>query len=151
MVPIISTCFRWQIVLLVITCYITPVYAAEKADQAIEIYVHHSTPDKVYSLSDVRAIFAMRKNRWPDGEKIQVFVLPDNNSYHRQFSKSKLKMFPHQLRRIWDRLIFSGIGHAPIEINSLEEMKAKIESTPGSIGYLKGTNNNKNIRIMSYE
>ena len=141
----------WAIFLLVFISHCGAIYASEQQDLPIEIYVNQSVPDKSYSLSDVRAIFAMRKKRWSDGEKIQVFVLPDDDLIHRKFAKSRLKMFPHQLRRIWDRLIFSGIGLAPTEVPSLEEMENKIAVTPGAIGYLHNHTNNKKLRVMTYE
>lgn len=124
-------------------------YALESSE--VEIYVHPSVPDKQYSLADLRSIFAMRKKHWPDGTKITVFVLPDDVPLHRQFTKSKLNMFPHQFRRIWDRLIFSGTGQAPEEVESYDEMLEKIETVPGAIGYLKKQSKNTNIRIINYE
>lgn len=117
----------------------------------VKIFINQSVPDKQYSLADVRAIFAMRKTRWHDGKKVQVFVLPDNNPLHRELTKSKLKMFPHQLRRIWDRLIFSGVGHGPNEVESFEEMRKKIETVPGAIGYLLTPVNSKKIKVLNYE
>ena len=93
----------------------------------------------------------MRQRFWPDGQKIHVYVLPDNNDYHRQFTKTKLNMFPHQFRRIWDRLIFSGTGQAPSTVESIEEMRDKISSTPGAIGYSDKTPAEDNIRIFAYE
>lgn len=93
----------------------------------------------------------MRQRFWPDGEKIHVFVLADNNDLHRQFTKTKLNMFPHQFRRIWDRLIFSGTGQAPTIVKSVTEMKEKISITPGAIGYLEGKPVDINIRIFAYE
>lgn len=124
-------------------------YAFESSQ--IEIYVHPSVPDKQYSLADLRSIFAMRKKHWSDGTKIAVFVLPDDEPLHRQFTKSKLNMFPHQFRRIWDRLIFSGTGQAPEEVESYDEMLEKIETVPGAIGYLNKQSKNTNIRIINYE
>jgi hypothetical protein len=41
------------------------------------------------------------------------------------------------MRSAWDRLVYSGTGQAPLEVSSEEEMRAKIASTPGAIGYLK--------------
>jgi hypothetical protein len=46
-------------------------------------------------------------------------------------------MFPHQLRWAWDRQVFSGTGRAPIMVNTEEEMRQRIASTPGAIGYLR--------------
>lgn len=124
---------------------------AEEQNLSIEVYVNQSVPEKNYSLSDIRAIFAMRKSYWSNGKKIHVFVMADDVPLHRQFTKKKLSMFPHQLRRIWDRLIFSGIGQAPETVHSIEEMLNKISTTPGAIGYLIKQSNDTNIRMISYE
>lgn len=83
----------------------------------------------------VREIFFMRLNSWPDGSPIHVFVLPDNHPLHARFAKEILGVYPFQLRSAWDRLVFSGTGVSPTMVESEEEMRARIESTPGSIGY----------------
>jgi hypothetical protein len=46
-----------------------------------------------------------------------------------------LGVYPFQLRSAWDRLVFSGTGVSPTTVETEEEMRARIESTPGSIGY----------------
>jgi DNA polymerase III psi subunit len=83
----------------------------------------------------VREIFFMRLSSWPDGSPIHVFVLPDNHPLHVRFAKEILGVYPFQLRSAWDRLVFSGTGVSPTTVESEEEMRARIESTPGSIGY----------------
>jgi hypothetical protein len=83
----------------------------------------------------VREIFFMRLSTWPDGSPIHVFVLPDNHPLHIRFAKEILGVYPFQLRSAWDRLVFSGTGVSPTTVESEEEMRARIESTPGSIGY----------------
>lgn len=121
------------------------------ANSSIEIFVNSSVLEKKFTIAEVRAIFAMRKTRWPDGTKIQVFVLPDNDPIHREFTKLKLNMFPHQFRRIWDRLIFSGIGQGPDTVDSIGDMKQKISTEPGAIGYLKLPVDDNKIKVLSYE
>jgi ABC-type phosphate transport system substrate-binding protein len=101
-----------------------------------EIVVHPSVSEKTLTKGTLRAIFGMRVHEWPDGSPIRVFVMPDGAPLHIAFSKEKLNVFPYQLRSAWDRLVFSGTGQAPETVNSLEEMQAKVASTPGAIGYL---------------
>lgn len=93
---------------------------------------------KAGSLSQetIREIFFMRLSSWPDGSPIRVFVLPDNNPIHVQFAKEVLGVYPFQLRSAWDRLVYSGTGVAPTTVETQEEMKARIEGTPGGIGYI---------------
>lgn len=90
---------------------------------------------KQLSTEMVREIFFMRLSSWPDGSPIHVFVLPDNHPLHIRFAKEILGVYPFQLRSAWDRLVFSGTGVSPTTVESVEEMRERVESTPGSIGY----------------
>ena len=93
----------------------------------------------------------MRLHAWPDGVPIKVFVLKDRDPIHIAFCKKVLNVFPHQLRWAWDRLVFSGTGQAPFQVDSEETMRAKVASTPGAIGYLKRTLINGSVRVLSIE
>lgn len=117
----------------------------------VEIIVNASVPDKSYTEQEVRSIFAMQRRIWTNGKKIQVFVLADDNPLHREFTKTKLNMFPHQFRRIWDRMLFSGTGQSPRQVASPAKMIEKISTVPNSIGYAGSPPENKNIRILNYE
>ena len=88
------------------------------------------------SANAARAIFGMRLRTWPDGQPIKVFVLNDQSSVHRSFAKQKLSIFSHQLRRAWDRLVYSGTGQSPNEVTSEQAMLARVATTPGAIGYI---------------
>ncbi|UJP05724.1 MAG: hypothetical protein LZF61_01755 [Nitrosomonas sp.] len=88
---------------------------------------------------------------WTDGTKIRVFVLADEHELHQIVSKEKLNVFPYQLRSTWDRLVFSGTGQAPIQVNSSEEMLQKIANTPGAIGYLWSMDIDENVKVLEVE
>jgi ABC-type phosphate transport system substrate-binding protein len=100
------------------------------------VITHPGNSNTSLPLSSVRAIFSMRLNTWPDGTQVTVFVLPDRHPAHARFSRTILKMLPYRLRREWDRLVFSGTGIAPIEVKDEAEMRHRVATTPGSIGYL---------------
>lgn len=106
------------------------------SNESYEIIAHPDVNEKALTKGTLRAIFGMRLHEWPDGAPIRVFVMPDGAPLHIKFSKEKLNVFPYQLRSAWDRLVFSGTGQAPETVNSLDEMLAKVASTPGAIGYL---------------
>ncbi len=113
---------------------------------AAEIIVNSTVPFQDYSVQDARAIFTMHKRFWSNNKPIKVYVLSDNNLLHKDFIKKKLNMFPHQVRRAWDRMTYSGTGSAPVELDTEHEMIEKIANTPDSIGYLSSKPNNENIR-----
>lgn len=113
-------------------CYVLPVAAC-----AQEVVVANPTvPNRALPRNVVRAIFGMRLRIWPDGTPVRVFVLHDESPIHRRFLKETLHVYPHQLRRAWDRLVYSGMGQAPVRLRSEDEMRLRVSSTPGAIGYL---------------
>lgn len=103
----------------------------------VEVIINSASSEELLQgHHDLRSIFSMRTRYWTNGEKIRVFVLPDNNILHKAFVKEKLQMFPHQLRRTWDRMTYTGTGQPPFTVDSVAEMLEKIKSTKYSIGYI---------------
>ncbi len=119
---------------------------------AVEVIVNSDVPDQTISQSTLRAIFSMHMRQWPNGKPVRVFVLPEDNAIHISFSKEVLNTFPHQLKRSWDILVFSGSGQAPGMAGSPAEMLQKVSSTPGAIGYLPDGypigGKNENVHIL---
>jgi hypothetical protein len=83
----------------------------------------------------LREIFFMRLANWPDGTPIHVFVLPDQHPQQVRFAKEVLGVYPYQLRSAWDRMTYSGTGGAPTVVDTEEDMRIHLQSTPGAIGY----------------
>ncbi len=104
--------------------------------QAVVVAVNPKVVIETLSRNELRAIFAMRRRVWPDGTPIRVFVLPDDHLLHLIFCKKILRVYPYQLRRLWDRNVFSGTGPAPVEVATLHEMHDRIGKVAGAIGYL---------------
>ncbi len=113
------------------------------------VIVHPGVAIDSLSRNELRAIFAMRRRIWPNGTPIQVFVLSDDRPLHQAFCKQILNIYPHQLRRIWDRGVFSGTGQAPIEVDTLEEMQSRIASTEGAIGYVDGSHLKASVKAVT--
>lgn len=118
------------------------------ADEDYEVIIHPRIADKTISINALRAIFGMRMQTWSDGARIRVFVLSDDMPLHQRFSKRRLNVFPYQLRSAWDRLVFSGIGQAPVKVATTEEMLVKVANTPGAIGYLWRSDLDDSVEVL---
>lgn len=88
------------------------------------------------SATQARLLFGMRLHQWDDARPVKVFVLPDSHPVHVDYCKSVLHVFPHQLRTVWNRQVFSGTGQAPVEVRNEEELLDRVANTPGAIGYI---------------
>ena len=85
--------------------------------------------------TELRDIFFARLTKWPNGDPIRVFVLPDRHPLHIRFSKEVLGVYPYQLRSTWDRILYSGTGVPPTVVNTPQEVRERADETPGGIGY----------------
>ncbi len=119
------------------------------AAESVEVVVAaQPAVEEPLTVNALRAIFGMRLRTWPNGEPIRVFVLRDDHPLHTAFCKRVINIYPHQLRLAWDRLVFSGTGQAPISVATEEEMRAKVASTPGAIGYLRRSMIDGGVRTL---
>jgi ABC-type phosphate transport system substrate-binding protein len=91
----------------------------------------------------------MRQTTWANEEPITVFVLIDKHKTHQTFSTNVLGLFPYQLERVWNKLVYSGLGEEPIKVNSEQEMLKKVSNNPGSIGYLELRPKHDNVKVLS--
>ncbi|MDO9225623.1 MAG: hypothetical protein Q8M09_06030 [Pseudomonadota bacterium] len=102
----------------------------------VEVIVHPGVSTTEVTRPLARLIFGAKVTRWDDGAAIRVFVLPDESPLHHELSKSILNLYPYQLRAAWDRIIYTGIGLAPIQVANEAEMRRQVASVPGAIGYI---------------
>ena len=114
-----------------------------------QVIIHPSVEVDRLDAQTLSRIYAMQIISWENGESIRVFVFPSRSKLHRSFIISKLKMQPHQLDRLWNRLIFTGTGRAPTIVKSEAEMLQKIQTTPGAIGYVGENAKVQGVKIVN--
>lgn len=114
------------------------VFASSTAQASdLEVLINPDHADTPVDRSLLRTIFTMRTRTWTDGQPVRVFVMPDTNEIHDQFCRELLGIYPYVLRSAWDRMVFTGTGFAPEVVHSEIEMRAKVSTTPGAIGYAR--------------
>lgn len=140
----------WLRGILFLTLLVTLSFAgnALSFDGSVEVITHPGVNSNYLSKNLLRSIFGMRLRTWQNGVPVRVFVLPDDVPLHSTFTKQKLNIFPYQLRSAWDRMVYSGTGQAPFVVHTEEEMRARIASTPGAIGYLNGSMIDDSVQIV---
>jgi hypothetical protein len=98
-----------------------------------------TAPDRAAIALDralLRSIFLLRLREWPDGVPARIFVLPDDSELSQAFCREQLGTYPYVLRAAWDRAVFTGTGLAPTLVTSEDEMRRRVLTTPGAIGYI---------------
>ena len=146
---ILKTCC-FSALLLWIGAFWTATARAETPAQPIAVVVNQSVDITTLTPAQLRMIFAGRTQFWPDGSRIRVFVQPPESDTHQYFCRQLLNIYPYQLERIWQRVVYSGQGEAPKTIDTAQAMQDAIGKTPGAIGYLQTPEQlNKTIRMIT--
>ncbi|MCF2950302.1 hypothetical protein L0668_19495 [Paraglaciecola aquimarina] len=122
--------------------------AAQSQFQKVKVIVNTSVPASTVSEQQIRRIFSMRQTVWANNQSITVFVLDKKHQVHQAFSTNTLGMFPYQLERVWNKLVYSGLGEEPIKVNSEQEMLDRISRNPGSIGYINSNTEYENVKVL---
>ena len=123
---------------------IAPLYAQT-------LLVHKGLNISTISQDKLRAIYSMRTRVWPDGTPITVFILNPDSALHREFCLKKLEIFPYQLQRVWDVMVYSGTEQSPINLKTETEMIRKISRVPGAIGYISEIGVSDDVKIIDIQ
>lgn len=123
-------------------------FSAYSQVPAVQVVVNSSVKSKDISVEQIRRIFSMRQTTWSNEQVITVYVLSNQHQTHQTFSTKVLGMFPYQLDRIWNKLVYSGLGEDPIEVQSEQEMLERVSQNPGAIGYVMQPFSDDNVNIL---
>ncbi|GAA6152379.1 hypothetical protein [Pseudoteredinibacter isoporae] len=124
------------------------VSTAAYSDHGIAVIANQQVDAASLSPTRLKSIFGMRTTTWKNGQPIRVFVLKDNDPLHVRFTKDVLQTYPYNLRRIWERRVYSGTGLAPTVVNTEGEMLKLIAETENAIGYIQHHNIDQNVKVL---
>lgn len=134
---------RWRLVMQRLLASVVLVLAVSTvgAQQDVRVILSPEraplTPERRLLLS----IYIGRVTLWPDGQPIRVFTLADDQPLHERFCRELLGTYPYVLRNAWDKLVYTGTGFAPTVVADEREMRRRVQSTPGAIGYVTADGN----------
>jgi hypothetical protein len=118
------------------------------APSAQEMIVHPGVDMETMTANQARLFLTVHLKAWPNGMPVKVYVLPDDDPLHLRFAKVVLGLFPYQLRRVWDRQLFSGTGQVPTTVMTEAEMIRRVAATPGALGYVETVPGGAPVRAM---
>ena len=103
------------------------------------VITHSSSQATAISENQLRRIFAARQQVWPSGGKITVVMQGHSSSAHGSFCREYLNLFPYQIERLWNQLVFSGQAEAPIIADNDQGIIDIVAQTPGAIAYVSAS------------
>lgn len=95
------------------------------------IIVHSGVGAASLSEDQAKDLFLGKKNTWEDGSKVVIVVAKSGESLMKFLGKS-----PQQFQTSWKKLVFTGKGAMPEQVDSDEAVAELVAKTPGAIGWV---------------
>jgi len=109
---------------------------APQPAQQFRVIVHPSNPVDSISRQQLSAVYMKKVRQWPDRTEIIPLDQSPASRVRERFSDAVHGKSVAYVTRYWHRLIFSGRGLPPSELNSSAAVAEFVAGNRGAIGYV---------------
>jgi len=114
----------------------------------ISVIANKSVPIDKVGKSQLLDYYSGEVKYWSDNKLIVVFDLKPKcelkDRFYEYIAKNTARM-----KSIWMKKLLSGEGDPPYAVDSEEEMLQKVQSTPGSIGFVSSNKVKGNVKVIA--
>lgn len=112
------------------------------------LVAHPSVPVDAVDQVTLRDIFLGRRTIWPNGQRVVVVLMRDGPAHQRL--AGELGKTPQQLTNWWKRLVFTGEGNMPEQVDAGPALIARVASLPGAIGWVESpADSPQGVKLLS--
>ena len=115
----------------------------------ISIVVSAKSPIETLSIDEVSDIFLGKSPTYPDGREAIPVELKTGSPVKDAFHNATTKKSPTQLKSYWAKMLFSGKGTPPKEVETDAAMKALVAENPNVIGYISSESVDASVKVIS--
>lgn len=101
------------------------------------------------SQDDIQRIFLGKKSDFAGGAKATPYYLPDGAAEREIFDKQALGKSSSQLKAYWSKLVFTGKGTPPAELDSSANAKAKVAAEKDAIAYVDASVVDDSVKVVA--
>ncbi|MCU4675653.1 phosphate ABC transporter substrate-binding protein [Catenovulum sp. 2E275] len=124
------------------------VFICSQSFAEIAVVVHPSNTAEI-SADDIERIFLGKKKTFSSGETAVPINLNESNSTRDGFNEKALNKSSSQLKAYWSKLVFTGKGTPPKEVDSAQEVIKLVSSNPNMIGYVDSSNIDSSVKVIT--
>lgn len=132
--------------LKVITLSTTMTVTSAMAEVAV--IVHPSNAATV-DQAEITRLFTGRGTTFSSGGKATPLNLAESAAARGEFDSKVLSKSSSQMKAYWSKLVFTGKGTPPKELNSDADMKAAVAADPTAIGYIDAAAVDGSVKVLA--
>lgn len=115
---------------------------------AVVIIVSAENPVQELSRDQVDAIFMGRSLLFPDGRRAVPVEQALGSEARSRFLSRILERSEAQVKAHWSRLVFTGRGRPPLDLQDSEAVLAHVASSDNAIGYVQRHQLDDSVRVV---
>ncbi len=100
------------------------------------------------SASQIKKIFLGKSKSFADGNKVEVYSLPDSSNDAQVFRLNALSKSNSQYKSYWAKLAFTGKGTPPKSISD-SEMINTVKSNSNAIGFINSDKVTGDVKVIA--
>lgn len=112
------------------------------------IIVNGGSKVQTLEKEQVADIYLGKSPTLPTGEQVIAIDYNESTSLRDTFHNSVTGKSPNQLKAYWSRLLFSGKGTPPREVEDEASMKKLVADNPNIIGYINSDNLDDTVKVV---
>jgi ABC-type phosphate transport system substrate-binding protein len=120
---------------------------AAAADDVVAVVSAKSTIAAL-NAAQVADIFLGKTNRFPDGTLAVPIDLPEESPARERFYAEYAGKSPAQVKAHWSKIIFTGRGQPPKQVDSGAEAKKFVTDNPNAIAYIDSRLVDNSLRVL---
>lgn len=132
--------------LIAATSLLLTLPAASMAE--IAVIVNNQSSLSSIEKSDMKLVYLGKRSKIA-GVKVIPVSLPDEDGATQEFLSSVVEKTTKQYKAYWARLVFSGKGAPPPQLEDSAELKAWVNKNPEGIGFINSKDVDDTIKVAA--
>lgn len=113
----------------------------------VSVIVHPSNNNTI-DTALIEKIYTGKAKAFDDGTKITAVRLSESNPLTEEFNGKALNKSASQLKAYWSKLIFTGKGTPPKEVDNDAEMLKLVAANPDHIGFVSSSSVTGDVKVV---
>jgi ABC-type phosphate transport system substrate-binding protein len=139
----LRTMFPFLVSAALLACVL---HGAAAAELVVIVAARSTAP--LLRADQVAAIFLGQSAQLPDGAAVAAIDQPLGSANRNAFYTRVASKSPALLKAYWSRLLFTGRGQPPREVDGNAAVRKLVATTPGMIGYIERSALDPSVRTL---
>lgn len=122
---------------------------AAPAFSGVAVIVSAKSPLTTLDASDISDIFLGKSPTYPDGREAIPVELKSGSPVKDAFHDATTKKSASQLKSYWAKMLFSGKGTPPKEVDTDNAIKVLVAENPNVIGYVSTDSVDDSVKVVA--